>query len=526
MLKILRGTKLSSINTRTIVSGEELDKKTLEGVEAVYQVAKAAYGPRSGNVLIESNYGDPILSHDGVFNVDKVHLEDPVANMAVRTIVQASKTTNMKAGDGTTAAVILAYHLYLEARKLVAAHTENRMHVARELRKTAEIAIEYIDSIKIEVTDQLLRGVAIISASDGAIGEMLADTIKEVGEYGGIIIENFAGSGIYNDIVDGFYFRKGFTEVNLINDPSNLESRFENVAILVTEKRIQTVTDIAIILDKILDKDIRELVIVGSIEPEVTATLIKNRLGGIITVSVVDAPVFGSLRTLFFDDLAMYTGATVLTPGANADDFEIEMLGEGKVVMNEFSTTILNGDGEKKILNTRIKQLEEELAVAESAVTQEAIRERLGRLKGKIAIVKVGGATEVEQREVKLRVQDAICAVQAAMKEGVVPGGGTTLATMVIGSIFDDAFKKPFRVLMENAGRNPEQLLGKIIEADAWQGYDLRNDASELVDLLDKGVVDPALVIKEVIKNATSVAAELIKTTIALPLSDRENKRG
>lgn len=517
---------MTSVNTREIIKGDDLDKRVLEGVTAVYKVAKAAYGPRSGNVIIEANYGDPITSHDGVFNVDKVHVDDPVANMAIRTIVQASKTTNMKVGDGTTAAVILAYHLFIEARKLVAAHTENRMNVARELRRVSEQLVEYIDTIKKPATDELLRDVAIISASDEAVGEMLSDTIKEVGEYGGIVIENFAGSGIYNDIVEGFYFRKGFTEANLINDPSNLESRFENVMILVTEKRIQTVTDIAIILDKILDKNIRELVIVGTVEPEALATLIKNRLGGVITVSVVDSPVYGSLRTLFFDDLALYCGAKVLTPGANADDFEVEMLGEGKVVMNEFATTILNGDGAKEDLEVRVKQLEEELSVAESSVTQEAIRERLGRLKGKIAIVKVGGATEVEQKEIKLRVQDAIAAVQAAMKDGVVPGGGTTLARAKVKGDFAEVFKQPFKALMDNAGHNSEKALWKVQSAKNWQGYDLRNDKLKLVDLLEAGVIDPSLVIKEVVKNATSVAAELIKTTIALPLSDRENKRG
>lgn len=514
------------INTRVIVDSDELDKKTLTGVEAAYKVAKAAYGPNSGNVIIEGSYGDPVISHDGVFNVDKLHLEEPTENMAARTIIQASRTTNVKAGDGTTAAVILAYHLYMQARSLVASHTENRMSIARELRQSAEEVINYIDKLKKPATDKLLRDVAVISASDEAVGELLADTIQEVGEYGGIVIENFAGSGIYNDIVEGFYFRKGFTEANLINDPSNLESRFENVAILVTEKRIQTVTDVAIILDKIIEKGIRELVIVGTVEAEAIATLIKNRLGGVITVSVVDAPVFGSLRTLFFDDLAMYTGATVLTPGANADDFELEMLGEGKVVMNEFATTILNGDGDRKELTKRIKELEAELATAESSVTQEAIRERLGRLKGKIAIVKVGGATEVEQREIKLRVQDAICAVQAAMKDGVVPGGGVTLARAKVSTRFSETFKKPFMTLMENAGYNADRALWKVQSAKDWHGYDLRKGKLKLEDLLSGGVIDPALVIKEVVRNATSVAAELIKTTVALPLADRENKRG
>lgn len=517
---------MPAFNTRRIVDGDELDKKTLDGVEAAFKVAKTAYGPRSGNVSIEATYGAPQYSHDGVLNLSSLHVEEPVANMAIDTIVQASKTTNIKAGDGTTAAVILAYYLYMEARKLVVAHTENRMNIARELRAIASQVVDYIDLIKRPADDKLLHDVAIISASDEALGELLADTVKEVGEYGGLVVENFAGTGVYNDIVDGFYFRKGFTEANLINDPSNLESNFSNVAILVTEKRLQTTTDIATILDKILDKEVRELVIVGSVSDEVIATLIKNRLGGVITVSVVDGPVFGSMRTLFFDDLATYCGAKVLTPGANADDFTFDMLGEGKVVMNEFATTILNGDSDKLKLDGRIRQLEAELAVAESAVTQEAIRERLGRLKGKVALVKVGGATEAEQKEVKERVRDAICAVQAAMKDGIVPGGGTALVHADITGNFKDVFKQPFKVLMDSAGYNSEQALWKVQAAKLWHGYDLRNDELKLENLLTAGVVDPALVIKEVVRNATSVAAELIKTTIALPLADRENKRG
>lgn len=517
---------MPAINTRKIISGDELDRKTLNGVEAAYEVAKTAYGPRSGNVSIEASYGSPQYSHDGVLNLSNLHVEEPVANMAIDTIVQASKSTNIKAGDGTTAATILAYHLYIEARKLVVAHADSRMNIARALQQVSAEVVKYIDSIKIDATDELLKDVAIISASDDALGAMLADTIKEIGEYGGVVIENFAGSGVYNDIVEGFYFRKGFTEANLINDPSNLESRFENVAILVTEKRIQTVTDIAIILDKILDKEVRELVIVGTVEPEAIATLIKNRLGGVITVSVVDASVFGSFRTLFFDDLATYCGAKVLTPGANADDFEFDMLGEGKVVMNEFSTTIFNADGDKDVLKARVKQLEEELSLAESAVTQEAIRERLGRLKGSVALVKVGGATEAEQKEVKERVRDAICAVQAAMKDGVVPGGGTTLVHAPVEGMFATTFKQPFRVLMESAGHNAEKALWQVESSELWKGYDLRKAGLTLVNLKKSGVVDPALVIKEVVKNATSVASELIKTTIALPLADRENKRG
>lgn len=522
---------MSNVNTREIITGEEADRRSLTGVKAVYEVARAAYGPRSGNVGIEAPYGDPIFSHDGVFNVDKLHLEDSVANMAARAIVQASKMTNQHAGDGTTAAVILAYWLYVEARKKIDNKMENRMTVARLLHTSATEVIKYIESIKKSVDSDLLKHVATTSASDKGIGTMIATAIEEVGQHGGIVAENFAGSGIYADLVEGFYFRKGFSQAMLLTDPSNLESRFDNVAILITEKPLQTTSDVAVILEKVLEANIRELVIIGTVSDEGLSTLIKNRLDGNITATVVDAPVFGSLRTLFFDDLAMYTGGKVLLSGANASDFELQMLGEGKILINEWSTTILNGDGSNsKALKGRISELEAEAKVAPSSITQEALRERLGRLNGKVALIRVGGSTPAEQQEVKLRVEDAIAATHAALKEGIVPGGGVTLARLDPKIPFYEAYQKPFKTLMNNAGLNSEVCLWNVLKAKEWHGYDLREDHNpnepHLTDLLKAGVIDPTMVVKEVVSNATSIAAELIKTEIWMPLSDRENKRG
>lgn len=515
--------------TRAVVTGQDFQTRVANGVEAIYEVAKAAYGPGASNVLIELAYGDPIISRDGVTNVEKVYLPDPVENAAARLIVQASRKSNRKVGDGTTAVVILARSLYVEANKLIAAG-HNRMEVSRMLKRMVPDVIAQIDKMKIDVTPDLLKHVSVVSAGDEAVGHMIADVISEVGLDGGVTVEDFAGAGIYNELVDGFYWRKGFTTVNLINDPSNLESRHQNVDILISEKKLNTTADIAPILDKIVTQSGtgKELVLVGDVSEEVLGVLFLNRLKGIINVTVVDLPVFGAMRSLTLEDLALVTGGKVYLHGANASDFELEWLGGAeKVIINEFSTTIIGGEGEQSSIQRRSDELHVQLNDAESNVTVDALKERLSRLTGKVAIIRVGGATEVEQQEVKLRVQDAICAVQAAIKDGIVPGGGVALAR-VHGSDFSAAFTEPFICLVANCGFNADRALWRLHESKSsrWYGYDLSDPHFDYnpINTLKAGVVDPASVVKETVINAASVIAELITGQLGLMLADREQK--
>lgn len=529
----MQPTKLAT-NTRIVIKGEDAQRAIESGVQEASDLALAAYGPDSGNVAIEAVYGDPETSHDGVFNLDHLHLAESTTgryplgtNMAARMIVQASRQTNMHVGDGTTAAVILASALYEEARALVANGVESRFSVARKLHETAGKALELVDQMKIKATPELLQDAAIISASDEALGSLISDTIQQVGADGGVIIENFSGSGIYNDIASGFYFRtRGLSNAVLMTDPSNLESRFDKVMVLVCDKELTSSHDIGPILDKCVGANIRELLLIGSVNTEALGTAVKLRLDGIITCTIVEPPDFGAMRNLFMDDVALYTGAKVLAGGANPGDFKLDMLGEAKAVVTEHSTTLLAGDGDKEQLESRIAELRDELAQATSPIEQEAVRTRLGRLTGKIAILRVGGATPAEQGEVKKRVEDAVAALQAAIKDGVVPGGGVTLARIAPTLPFRKAFERPLSALLENAGRNADRGLWHVQEAEPWQGYDLRVDDEKLVDLQKAGVVDPALVVKEVVSNAASAAAELIKTTTLMPFDNREAKRG
>lgn len=518
------GLKMSKL-TKTITYGQELHARVAAGVEAVYQVAKAAYGPSAGTAFIELPYGDPLISRDGVTNVEKVYLEDPIENKAARTIVQASKKNNRKVGDGTTAVVILAYHLYQEAQRLMSSGI-NRMAVARLLEEASLEVVGQIDKLKKPVDNRLLQHVARVSAGDEAIGHMIADVIKEIGIDGGVTVEDFAGVGIYNELVDGFYFRKGFTNVNLTNDPSNLESRHQDIDIFITEKKMATTADIAPILDKLIGAGGtgKELVLVGDVSEEVLSLLLLNRLKGTISVTVADMPVFGAMRSLAFEDLALLTGGKVYASGANPSAFDFSYLGTAKqVVINESSTTIIGGEGASEDVAARVSELREQLAEAESPGTVAALKERLARLTGKVAIIRVGGATEVEQKEVKLRVEDAICAVQAAIKDGIVPGGGVALARVMTQN-FGGAFQQPFMALVENSGQSVDRALWQLAKAPTWHGYDLREKLYKPIDLLQAGIIDPASVVKETVRNATSVVAKLVTVSVDISLADRKEK--
>lgn len=478
--------------------------------EKVYKVAKASYGPKAGNALLGMTYGNAIISRDGVTNISHLKLEDKAEDDVAQVMIQASKKNNQRVGDGTTAVTILAHHLLKEGQRLVAGH-ENPMAVSRKLEEAGRRAVEVVDILTKQVDNpELLAKVATISAGDPAIGEMIADSLTQVTLDGGVVVENSEGLGITNKIVDGFYFQKGNAIPAFMKDFQRVVSEYRDVAILLTDKRLSTNADIGPILDAVIGSGIKELVIIGEVADEAQITLALNRQKGLLMTTPVEPPVFGGSRTLFLEDLATLTGGTVLTEGSGNGDFSTDMLGAAeKVVINEYSTTIIGADGAKEDVDSRIVTLKEQLAEAEHPVSIQAVKDRLSKLTGKIAIIRVGGAMEVDQKEAKLRVEDAVCAVQAAMRGGIVPGGGVTL-TRITGTDFDDAFTQPFRQLFDNAGLNTEKYLFMVEGAKPWHGFDLNNLSDKPVDLLKAGVIDPALVMKEVITNAVRVAASLI----------------
>jgi len=514
--------------SRKIAHGVEFQAAKDKAIEAAYELAKAAYGPSAGNVAIETSYGYPVVSRDGVTNLRKLYLEDGNENMAARIVVQASEKSNKLVGDGTTAVVILSYHLYKEAMKLIGAGY-NHMIVRRMLDKTAADMIARIDEFKVEATPELARYVAKVSASDEAIGDMVADVIEKVGIEGNIIVEEFDGIGSYDEEVDGFYFRKGFTNEFLINNLSSLESRISDADIFITEKSLTTASDIAPILNKIIEKAGRgvDLLIVGEVADEALATLALNKVKGNINPTLVDAPVAGPMRSLFLEDVAITTGGKVFPTGAKPASFDINMIGTAnKVVVNSYSTSIIEGGGVQEDILGRIDELRLQLEEAESLVDKEELRKRISTLTGKISIIRVGAPTEVDRGEVQLRVEDAIAATQSAVRDGIVPGGGVCLARTATDD-FKDAFQAPFQTLVENAGYNPKEALFKAMsEKNKWAGFNLRAEDFDYtpVDLLKEGIIDPAEVVKEAVRNATSVVGTLITTTVGITFRDREQK--
>lgn len=510
---------------KQIVYGDDAREKISLGVTAMYEVARAAYGPKAGNVMYEHNWpvGAAKISRDGVTNLEKVTLKDRAANIAAKAVLQASKKNNAVAGDGTTAVAILTYHLYMAGKKLISSG-HNQMEVAQMIEETGQKALKYIDSIKQSLTEQDLLSVAKVASGDEAIAELLAKTVKEVGDEGGVTVEEHSGLGVYAEVIDGFYMRKGFTDPRLLKDGGSLSSDFESVPILLVDKVISEQREIATILNKIVGAGHKELLILGEVIHDALEFLVKQRGDKIITATVAGIPAVAGMKSIVLDDLAVLTGGRVYQQGEGAADFSIDDLGAAKrVIVEELSTTIIEGAGEDELIAKRLDELQKQLKGEVAAITTTAIKDRISRLKGKVGIVKVGAATDLDREELRLRIDDAVCALQAARREGTVPGGGTTLAR-VKGTVFDDALQQPFIELMRNAGQRAEYHLGKMLESPVGHGYNLRNMSDSPVDLRQEGVVDPALVIKEVVRNAVSVSSKLITTTVVITFSDDANE--
>lgn len=494
---------------------DELQEKIKRASEALYKVAKAAYGPGSGNVMLGFKHGAPMLSHDGVTNMSQVRLDEPFEDDVIQAILQVSQKNNQKVGDGTTAVVILTHHLLLAAQRLEGKGF-SPMEISRKLKEAEAIALKYIESVSKPVGKNL-ESVATVSAGDAEIGQMICDIMSEIGKDGGTMIEQYEGLGIHPEIIEGFYFHKGYKDTELINDASTNQSNHKDIPILVSSKKFDTEIDIAPVLQSIHEHGFKEVIIIAQVDNSALQTLKLAKASGKLMVVPIDPPFVSGGQTLFLDDIACMIGSEVYT----GIDFDLEKhLGHAKeVLVTEWATSILGGDGDKKLLKERIKSLRDQLTELDHPQSIQFVKDRLARLTGKMAIIKVGGATEFQRDEVKLRVQDSVCAVQSAMKGGILPGGGVTLAR-VKGTEFDSAFKEPFRQLVENSDENPEAYLAKLGD-DAWTGFNLR-ESSELVNMLEAGVVDATLVVKEVIINSIAVVSGLITASAGISYKEKE----
>lgn len=504
--------------------GEELTEGLKKGVEKVYEVAKAAYGPQSGNVLVELNFGEPQVSHDGVSNVKRVHLVDPLENIAARILVAASEQTNRKAGDGTTATVILAAALYEEAQKLIAGG-HNRMEVSRLMERIGEEVIQKLEDGKKIATKEDIKNAAKISAGDDGLGEMIAAAVDKVGEEGGITVTTYDGDSTEVELEDGFFFRKGFISDTFINNPQLRESRVNNAQIILSDKIFTDPIDLAYVLQSVVDgKPGAEFVFIGEISGEAMALLAGNTAQGIVRPTIVPPMYSGAQKTLFLNDIAALTGATVISEGTDGSAFTKDMLGHAKqVIVNPFSTVIKGGEGD---VDRVVDELREQFEQSDSQIDKDVLRDRISRLTGKIANIYVGAPTTVERDELKLRVDDAVCAVQSAGRSGILPGGATALVRAAKHiEEFKAAFQRPFLDLIENSGYNASGALAELLKATPSEGFNVRDGELKLIDLRNAGIVDPAEVVIETVKNAVSVASKLTTSSAALTYANRDAKK-
>jgi len=509
---------------------DDARRRVLGGAKALYDAVKVTMGPKGRNVIISKSYGAPTVTHDGVTVAKGVDLpEDDDETLGYKVgaelIKQAANKMNDVAGDGTTTVTVLTYNILNEANRLIAAG-----HNPMELRKGVEQAGAEVLSTLATLSEDIgsnkarVAEVATISAGDAEIGKLIADVIGKVGKDGVVTVEEGQGLKLEAEVVEGFTMDRGFVSAYMVTDATRMEAVMNKPAIVITDKKISSVQEFLPVLEMLAQAGKKDLILIAEdVEGEALGTLILNKLKGVFNTVAVKAPAFGDRRKDVLQDLATLTGATVMSDdqGITFETADLSMVGTArKVIVTKDATTIVEGAGAATDVDERVKQIRAQAQAATSEYDKENYEKRAAALSGKVAVIKVGGATEVQIEEAKYRVDDAVAATKAALSEGIVPGGGVTLVdlsktvtvegtdSVVAGrQLLKNALVQPFRQLMSNAGVNPDEKLPQVLASKkGGQGFDV-NDPTKLVDLKSKGVVDPARVTKEAIQNAVSIAA-------------------
>ncbi len=507
---------------------DDARRRVLAGAEILYSAVKTTMGPKGRNVVISKSFGGPTVTHDGVTvakGVDLPENDDETLGYKVgaELIKQAANKMNDVAGDGTTTVTVLTYHILNEANKLIAAG-HNPMQLRKGLEAAAHDVIKQLNGMAEDIKSNKKRvaEVATISAGDAEIGNLIADVIDKVGKDGVVTVEEGQGLDLESEVVEGFTFDRGFVSAYMVSDTTRLEAVLDKPAIVITDKKITSIQEFLPLLEKLAQAGKKDLLLIAEdVEGEALGTLILNKLKGVFNTVAVKAPSFGDRRKDVLQDIAVLTGATVISE-EQAMDFEnvdVDVVGSARrVIVTKDDTTIVEGAGVAKDVTARLKQIANQITLASSSYDKEELEKRRAALEGKVAVIKVGGATETEIEEKKYRVDDAVAAVKAALDEGIVPGGGVTLINLAdaikVGSDEDTAagrqllkraLEQPFRILLTNSGLNADEWLPQVRAGKAGQGVDV-NHPTKLVDLKSKGVIDPARVTKEAIQNAVSIA--------------------
>ena len=514
---------------KDIYFGEDARQKLQAGVDKLANTVKITLGPKGRNVLIDKSFGSPLITNDGVTIAKEIDLEDKVEDMGAQLVREVATKTNDVAGDGTTTATLLTQIIVREGFKNLAAGA-NPMELKRGINGAVEVAVDEIKKIakNVDSKDKIAQ-VASVSADDEKVGELIADAMEKVGTDGVITVEESKSTGTVLEVVEGMQFDRGYLSAYMVNDTEKMEASIENPYILLTDKKINNIQDLLPLLEQVVKSGRKLFIIAEDIEGEALATLVVNKLRGTIDVVAVKAPGFGHRRKAMMEDIAVLTGGTVISEevGYDLKEATLDLLGEAATVkVNKDKTVIVGGHGESGEIENRIASIKRQIEESDSEFDKEKLQERLAKLSGGVAVIKVGAATETELKEKKLRIEDALNATKAAVEEGIVSGGGVALIS-VLPAVADysekqdgdrktgariilRALEEPVRQIAENAGFEGSVVVAEVKSRDEGIGFNAASE--EYVDMIKEGIVDPAKVTRSAIQNAASVSSMLLTT--------------
>ena len=526
--------------SKEIKFGEDARKSLLNGVNQLADTVKVTLGPKGRNVVLDKEYGSPLITNDGVTIAKEIELPDPFENMGARLVKQVSTKTNDVAGDGTTTATVLAQSMIKEGVKNVAAGGDP-MAIKRGMDKAVEVAVEELKKISSSVNGKEdIARVASISANNEEVGKLISEAMEKVSKDGVITIEESKTSNTELDIVEGMQFDKGYVSPYMVTDTEKMEAIMDNPYILITDKKISNIQEILPLLETLMQNSGKLVIICDDVEQEALSTLILNKLRGVINVVAVKAPGYGDKRKAMLQDIATLTGGEVITSdlGLELKDTTIDQLGKAKQVkIQKENTIIVDGAGDKKQIADRVAQIKAQIAEEKSEFEKENLQERLAKIAGGVAVIGVGAATEVEMKDRKLRIEDALSATKAAVEEGIVAGGGTAYLNIIpeveklVNSLEEDeriggkivlkALEEPAKQIAINAGLEPAVIVEKVKQSEKGIGFNAANNT--YVDMKKSGIVDPTKVSRSALQNAESIAS-MVLTTESIVTEKKEEK--
>ncbi len=528
--------------SKEILYGEDARKKLLEGVNKLADTVKVTLGPKGRNVVLDKSFGAPLITNDGVTIAKDIELDDAFENMGARLVKEVSTKTNDVAGDGTTTATVLAQSMIKEGVKNVAAGGDP-MAIKRGIDKAVNVAVEAIKEISSPVNGREdIARVASISADNKEVGNLIADAMEKVSKDGVITIEESKTSETDVVVVEGMQFDKGYVSPYMVTDTEKMEAIIENPYILITDKKIENIQEILPLLEGLMQQSGKLVIIADDIEGEALSTLILNKLRGVLNVVAVKAPGYGDRRKEMLQDIAILTGGEVITSevGLELKDTTIEQLGRAKQIkVQKENTIIVDGAGDKEQIAERIKQIKVQMEETKSSFDKEKYQERLAKIAGGVAVIEVGAATEVEMKDKKLRIEDALSATRAAVEEGIVAGGGTALINVIpkveklvkileageaLGAkIVLTSLEEPVKQIARNSGLEPAVIVDNVKKSQVGIGFDAAKE--EYVDMKKAGIVDPTKVTRSALQNAESIAS-MVLTTESIVTDKKEEKCG